>query len=83
MAPDWFHVNSFPGFAPFVRGTRASGYVKQPWDVAQDVISSSAAEFNQSARTMATHGVSALNMPLESARWRVDTRRSWSNCATN
>jgi len=61
------HVNSFPGFAPFVRGTRASGYVKQPWDVAQDVISSSAAEFNQSARTMATHGVSALNMVLDSA----------------
>src|SRR5690242_15790681 len=31
------HVNSFPGFAPFVRGSRASGYLKQPWDVSQEI----------------------------------------------
>ena len=35
------HVNSFPGFAPFVRGATASGYVKQPWEVSQEITVSS------------------------------------------
>ena len=30
-------VNSFPGFAPFLRGSNASGYVKRPWDVSQEI----------------------------------------------
>src|SRR5579862_3230840 len=31
------HVNSFPGFAPFVRGTSASGYLRQPWAISQEI----------------------------------------------
>jgi methylmalonyl-CoA mutase len=61
------HVNSFPGFAPFVRGSSASGYVQQPWDISQEIASSSPTEFNNTARNYITRGLSALNMVLDDA----------------
>lgn len=61
------HVNSFPGFAPFVRGSKATGYLNQPWDVSQEIASSSPSEFNQSARNYVTRGLTALNMVLDKA----------------
>lgn len=61
------HVNSFPGFAPFVRGTKASGYVQQPWDVSQEITVSSPAEFNEVARTSLERGLNALNVVLDRA----------------
>lgn len=61
------HVHSFPGFAPFVRGASASGYVEQPWDISQEIASSSPTEFNNTARNYITRGLSALNMVLDHA----------------
>jgi len=61
------HVNSFPGFAPFVRGAKASGYVSVPWDVSQEIAYSSPTEFNQAARNYVTRGLTALNMVLDTA----------------
>src|SRR6516164_4166307 len=31
------HVNSYPGFAPFVRGAHSSGYVQQSWSISQEI----------------------------------------------
>src|SRR4051812_35387153 len=59
------HVNSFPGFAPFVRGSHATGYLNKPWDVSQEIACSSPTEFNQSARNYVTRGLTALNMVLD------------------
>ncbi len=61
------HVNSFPGFAPFVRGATAGGYLHEPWDVSQEIISSSPSEFNHAARNSVTRGSNALNMVLDKA----------------
>jgi methylmalonyl-CoA mutase len=61
------HVNSFPGFAPFVRGTSAAGYAVQPWEISQEISSSSPAEFNHAARNSLSRGLSALNMVLDAA----------------
>jgi len=61
------HVNSFPGFAPFVRGATASGYLHEPWDVSQEIISSSPSEFNHAARNSVSRGSNALNMVLDKA----------------
>ena len=61
------HVNSLPGFAPFVRGTSAGGYVKQPWAVSQEMIFSSPSEFNLAARNSLGRGLNALNMVLDKA----------------
>src|SRR5262245_35227940 len=61
------HVNSFPGFAPFVRGTTASGYLKQPWSSSQEITCASPAEFNHIARNSLSQGLNALNMVLDKA----------------
>lgn len=61
------HVSSFPGFAPFVRGATASGYLHEPWDVSQEIISSSPSEFNHAARNSVSRGSNALNMVLDQA----------------
>jgi methylmalonyl-CoA mutase len=61
------HVNSFPGFAPFVRGAQASGYMKEQWDVSQEIATSSPTEFNHAARNYISRGLNALNMVLDKA----------------
>jgi len=61
------HVNSLPGFAPFVRGTSASGYVKDSWDVSQEISVASPSEFNHAARNSISRGLNALNMVLDRA----------------
>jgi len=61
------HVNSFPGFAPFVRGATASGIVRKPWDVSQELAFSSPTEFNQAARNSISRGLNALNVVLDKA----------------
>ncbi len=61
------HVNSFPGFAPFVRGASASGYVKQPWDASQEITVSSPTAFNEAARNSLARGLNALNIVLDRA----------------
>ncbi len=61
------HVNSFPGFAPFVRGTSASGYFRQPWAISQEIACSSPSEFNHAARNSLSRGLNALNMVLDRA----------------
>jgi methylmalonyl-CoA mutase len=61
------HLNSFPGFAPFVRGTKASGYAGRPWAVSQEITCSSATEFNHAARNSLERGLNALNIVLDKA----------------
>ena len=61
------HLNSYPGFAPFVRGTVAGGYACQPWAVSQEITCSSPAEFNHEARNSLAGGLNALNMVLDKA----------------
>lgn len=61
------HAASLPGFAPFVRGTRAGGYVSQPWAVSQEIVASSPEEFNKAARHGLERGLTALNIVLDKA----------------
>lgn len=61
------HVDSFPGFAPFVRGATASGYATEPWHVSQEIAVSSPTEFNHAARNFLSRGLNALNMGLDYA----------------
>ncbi|SPE61761.1 methylmalonyl-CoA mutase, small subunit [Verrucomicrobia bacterium] len=61
------HLNSFPGFAPFVRGATASGQVRKPWDVSQELAFASPTEFNHAARNSISRGLNALNIVLDKA----------------
>lgn len=60
-------ADTFPGLAPFPRGASAAGYAGHPWDVSQEINSSSPAEFNHAARNSLASGLSALNMVLDKA----------------
>jgi methylmalonyl-CoA mutase len=61
------HVHSVPGHAPFVRGSGVAGYLQHPWDISQEILYSSPAEFNQAARNSLSRGLNALNMVLDKA----------------
>ncbi|HTL58653.1 MAG TPA: methylmalonyl-CoA mutase family protein [Candidatus Limnocylindrales bacterium] len=61
------HLNSFPGFAPFVRGSTASGIVGKSWDISQELAFSSPTEFNHAARNSISRGLNALNIVLDKA----------------
>ncbi len=61
------HLGSFPGFPPFVRGGRASGYAGQPWAVSQEITAASPAAFNDAARAYLGRGLTAINMVLDQA----------------
>jgi methylmalonyl-CoA mutase len=61
------HVQSWPGFAPFVRGAESSGYIKRPWEISQEIACASPSEFNHEARNSLAQGLSALNMVLDKA----------------
>ena len=65
-------VNSYPGFAPFIRGARASGYLKQPWDVSQEIAFSSPTEFNHAARKLFRVQIVNRKMPPQRDGRTVD-----------
>jgi methylmalonyl-CoA mutase len=60
-------LNSLPGFPPYIRGNRASGYTEKPWDISQELDFASAAEFNEAARNSVERGLTALNIVLDKA----------------
>jgi len=61
------HVESMPGFAPFVRGARVTGYAQHPWEVSQEIVVPSPSEFNNVALNYMGRGLNALNIMLDHA----------------
>lgn len=61
------HVDTFPGFAPYVRGIRASGYRAESWQVSQELYAPAPTEFNRLARAALTRGLTSLNMVVDHA----------------
>lgn len=61
------HVPSYPGCTPFVRGTNAAGYLRQPWLVVQAITAATPAEFNRQVQLALQHGVQALAVDLDPA----------------
>jgi methylmalonyl-CoA mutase len=61
------HINSLPGFEPFVRSTRVLGYVIERWDVCQELPYPTPREVNQAARDDLPRGLTALNLSLDQA----------------
>lgn len=61
------HVNSLPGFAPFVRSTRTLGYVVGRWEVCQELPYPTVREVNQAVRDDLPRGLTTLNLLLDQA----------------
>jgi methylmalonyl-CoA mutase len=61
------YINSLPGFAPYVRGTRAADHKGRVWEISQEIDCASASEFNNQARNSLASGLNALNVVLDKA----------------
>jgi len=61
------HVDSLPGFAPYVRGTQTLGYKLDPWEVSQELAEVTPQSFNQALLADLERGQTAVNMRLDVA----------------
>jgi methylmalonyl-CoA mutase len=59
------HLKSRPGFAPFVRSTRASGYLGEPWKICQELSEGIPEDFNEEAKFDLARGQTALHIVLD------------------
>lgn len=58
---------SLPGGEPYLRGTRAGGYLTHPWLIAQECDQASVYECNQTLRNELARGLQAVHLRLDSA----------------
>ncbi|RME79763.1 MAG: methylmalonyl-CoA mutase, partial [Chloroflexi bacterium] len=61
------HLDSLPGFPPYVRGRNLLGHVRRPWAVAQELPYRTPAEFNRSIRADLERGQTMVNMVFDRA----------------
>ncbi len=61
------HMDSLPGFAPYVRGTQSLGYLSRAWGVAQEYTAGHAEQFNRQAQYELQRGQTVLNIVLDRA----------------
>ncbi|NIV10753.1 MAG: methylmalonyl-CoA mutase, partial [Aliifodinibius sp.] len=64
---DITHPESWPGFAPFVRGNRAAGYLSKSWYIAQEIPASTPAAFNEALQHDMAYGQTAVNLTIDNA----------------
>ena len=64
------HLDSFPGFAPYLRGPRATMYSKRPWTVRQYSGFSTAEESNKFYRDNIAAGQTGLSVAFDLATHR-------------
>ncbi len=63
----WPHLDSQPGFPPYVRGATALGHVLKPWTVSQELPYSTPQEFNRALRYDLDRGQTAVNLVPDTA----------------
>jgi methylmalonyl-CoA mutase len=59
------HQYTLPGQPPYVRGTRAAGYLGQPWLIAQELAAPTPQTFNDALRHALTQGQTAVTIRLD------------------
>jgi methylmalonyl-CoA mutase len=74
------HLNGMPGFAPHVRGSRAAGYLGNPWEVCQEIPCARPQELNEALKHDLQRGQTAVNLQLDRAsRLGRDSDRAGSD----
>lgn len=61
------HPQTMPGLPPYVRGTSASGYLTQPWGIAQELTYSTPAELNEALRNDMARGQTVASLAVDQA----------------
>ena len=59
------HIDTMPGSAPFVRGTKADGFLINPWTICQAISCSMPEDFNQAALHDLNRGQTGLQVVLD------------------
>lgn len=67
---------TWPGLAPFLRGTLACGYRTTPWWISQEIPYGSPSEFRKAALSDLMRGQNALQIPLDVATRRCGNPES-------
>jgi methylmalonyl-CoA mutase len=60
-------THSKPGFAPYLRGTTAGGYLSRPWEICQEIPGSLAQSFNEALKYDLQRGQTGINLLLDLA----------------
>lgn len=67
------YLETLPGQFPFVRGTKADGYLAKPWLIAQEIAYGSPQQVNEALRHDLAQGQTAVNLiPDRAARQGLD-----------
>jgi methylmalonyl-CoA mutase len=61
------HLDSLPGFGPYVRSTSTLSYVGKPWDVSQEIACSTPEEFNNALLSDMERGQNSVNLIVDRA----------------
>lgn len=61
------HISTFPGEAPYVRGTKPLGYQEKPWEVCQELAYGTPEQWNAAAQQELKRGQTMLNLVLAAA----------------
>ncbi len=64
------HLKQMPGTGNYVRGSKESGYLKQAWEISQEIIASTPEEFNAIALSELERGQSEINLVLDGSTRR-------------
>ncbi len=59
------HVEQYPGFPGYVRGTKPNGYIREPWKVSQEISASSPTEWNEIVKHDLERGQTEIHIVLE------------------
>lgn len=71
------HLDSFPGFAPYLRGNTVDGYKTTPWEVAQTIGARTPEDFQKALNQDLKKGLTAIKLHLdEPGRKGIDPEQS-------
>ncbi|BDG46598.1 methylmalonyl-CoA mutase family protein [Parageobacillus sp. KH3-4] len=59
------HVEQYPGFPGYVRGTRPNGYIQEPWKVSQEISATSPQEWNEIVKHDLAKGQTEIHIVLD------------------
>ncbi|MDD5425831.1 MAG: methylmalonyl-CoA mutase family protein [candidate division Zixibacteria bacterium] len=60
-------IDSYPGFSPFIRGSRIFRQGEHAWETAQEINYPTPVEFNRAVRYDLERGLTAVTLPLDKA----------------
>jgi methylmalonyl-CoA mutase len=65
------HIEQYPGFPGYVRGIEVNGYIKQPWDVSQELTANSPKEWNEIVKHDLERGQTEIHLVMDKLGFQI------------